>query len=357
MCEYLRTLHDASAGAQQVDDLEFSKYFFHMVEKGQNASIPYNTERIHLIRVPKASSSSLSTVARRIAGCEPYGPCCKFPGDPPGSCPTKGLFACHTQGHVIGCTGHNSNYPALLNPTIKSITMLREPYSRAVSAFFYGGSQHNNKCTRGLHLCFLEYTSSSKWKNPAVKLLTGGNAYANERICRYSKDCRSSLELAVTNLRRLHVLGISEMWELSMLLLHKKIPSLKPLLIEFQASSFSSSSSSSPSSSSSLTGSVSSSGSETFPSDGFNKSFTSASVRVNQNEVYKKFRQTASIKYATQLQRQNGFDLELYKAALIHFCEDLIQFRLWENMVVRKYWRQRVRVTAINSSDVTIPCF
>ena len=33
--------------------------------------------RVHLIRIPKASSSSLSAVARRMAGCTPAGPCCK----------------------------------------------------------------------------------------------------------------------------------------------------------------------------------------------------------------------------------------------------------------------------------------
>jgi hypothetical protein len=32
--------------------------------------------QVHLMRIPKASSSSLSAVARRIVGCEPPGPCC-----------------------------------------------------------------------------------------------------------------------------------------------------------------------------------------------------------------------------------------------------------------------------------------
>ena len=37
---------------------------------------------MQLIRVPKASSTSLSVVARRMVGCSPPGPCCRFPGDP-----------------------------------------------------------------------------------------------------------------------------------------------------------------------------------------------------------------------------------------------------------------------------------
>ena len=39
----------------------------------KNNKINSNNVKIHLIRVPKASSSSLSAVARRIVGCSPPG--------------------------------------------------------------------------------------------------------------------------------------------------------------------------------------------------------------------------------------------------------------------------------------------
>lgn len=45
-----------------------------------------------LVRVPKAGSSEISLIARRLGGCTPRGPCCNWPGDPPGSCPAKGLM-------------------------------------------------------------------------------------------------------------------------------------------------------------------------------------------------------------------------------------------------------------------------
>jgi len=64
-------------------------------------------------------------------------------GDPPGTCPAVGLFSCHTEGRVIGCVGHNSNYPTLLNSEIPSISIMREPIARAISAFFYPGAHHN----------------------------------------------------------------------------------------------------------------------------------------------------------------------------------------------------------------------
>jgi hypothetical protein len=38
--------------------------------------------KVHLIRIPKASSSSISAIARRLVGCNPPGPCCRYPGNP-----------------------------------------------------------------------------------------------------------------------------------------------------------------------------------------------------------------------------------------------------------------------------------
>jgi len=118
-------------------------------------------EVAHLIRVPKASSSSLSIIARRLVGCSPPGPCCKYPGDPPGSCPAKGLFNCQTDGKLIGCTHHYPNYEYLQNNKVISISMMREPVSRAVSAFFYPGIHHNSKCKASQEQCFNEYTDNN----------------------------------------------------------------------------------------------------------------------------------------------------------------------------------------------------
>jgi hypothetical protein len=100
---------------------------------------------LHLMRVPKASSSSLSTVARRVVGCEPPGPCCKWPGDPIGSCPNKRLFDCEIERKVVGCTGHNPHYSSLQSSKLASITIIREPIARSISGFFYP-NHHNMEC-------------------------------------------------------------------------------------------------------------------------------------------------------------------------------------------------------------------
>ena len=118
--------------------------------------------KLHLIRIPKASSTALSTVARRLVGCDPPGPCCKFPGDPVGSCPDKRLFDCEKQGKVIGCIHHKPFIRFLYtHPDTPTITMLRNPISRSVSAFSHGGIHCNSKCTSSLDYCFHQYTNSS----------------------------------------------------------------------------------------------------------------------------------------------------------------------------------------------------
>ncbi len=65
--------------------IDYANFFYDLAVNRQNGNfsnvVNIGGRPLHLIRIPKASSSALSTVARRIAGCEPYGPCCKYPGN------------------------------------------------------------------------------------------------------------------------------------------------------------------------------------------------------------------------------------------------------------------------------------
>lgn len=202
-------------------------------EKTATAAV-VEPQQIHLLRIPKASSSALSQVARRAVGCYPPGPCCKYPGDPPGTCPSKQLFSCQLTNRVIGCTSHNANYPALLNNSIPSWTMIREPISRALSAFFYPGIHHNSACHNDIHHCFRQYCTDNRWKNIVTKMLTGANAYTNIETCLTIDQCPNSVELAIHNLKYISFIGVAECWELSLLLLHSKFPYFKPSKEEFE---------------------------------------------------------------------------------------------------------------------------
>lgn len=300
---------------QQVHSISFGEEFYKIAIDLPNVNESYYSQLnkpIHLLRIPKASSSSLSTIARRLVGCEPPGPCCKWPGDPPGSCPSKRLFACQTEGRVIGCTHHYPNYDALLRKSTMSISIMREPKQRAVSAFFYPGIHHNNKCKSSIENCFREYSSSPKWKNIATKMITGAYAYGSELACEHERQCKNSLELAIRNLDYFAFMGVAEMWELSMLILHKKIPQLKPLLSDFLIFENSHSDSSLP--------------------------VRSDAHRTNRDEPYQTFKQDAHIKYSELLSAQNGLDCILYQHVVQRLCNDVHKYQLWGNPLVRQYW-------------------
>lgn len=199
-----------------------------------NTTHYHDIPKIHIIRIPKAGSSSLSAVARRAVGCGPPGPCCRYPGEPKGSCPLREMFACQEQKRVIGCTDHFPYLWYLFRNDVPTISMMRNPFSRALSGFFYPGIHHNSECTDNIASCFVQYTRNAKWRNIAVKMLTGDYGYSPRQTCVANTTCTHSLQLAIENLSHFTFMGVAEMWELSLLILHQKMPSLRPNLNEFR---------------------------------------------------------------------------------------------------------------------------
>lgn len=300
----------------------------------RSKSLPHNNSvaviggplsRIQLIRIPKASSTSLSVVARRLMGCSPPGPCCKYPGDPPGSCPHRELFTCQQQFKVIGCTGHNVDYHVLLDGKVPTISIIREPRSRSLSAYFYPGHHHNSECMEGLLPCFEMYLDDSRFRNIAVKMFTGEYAYAPARTCQHTVDCRHSLEAAKQNVER-HVvfLGIAELWELSLVVLHKRFPNFAPDISEF-----------------SLAEGTSDSEKLAQPITLTNNSIP-MNVRINRDSTYLDFKNMALTQYLTKLNAQSALDSALYQFALERFCAELHTLHLWKLKRVQSYWRNHL---------------
>jgi hypothetical protein len=281
-----------------------------------NQDVPKKLEHIHLVRIPKAGSSSFSVVARRIVGCEPPGPCCRWPGDPVGSCPSKDLFDCQLQRKVIGCTGHNPEFNILKSGMMSSVSMIRDPLARSISAFFYP-NHHNMECQGDLNHCFQLYMKDNRFQNIAVKMLCGDNPYMNHPTCRNISQCRHSLEMAIHNLKYFQFFGIMELWELSLLLFHFTFPQLPPSVEEF--SLYSPASFSNSSSPHHLQG-----------------------IRENTNANYSAFKETARELYAAELLQQNHLDIELYKLLKTKFHDQLIEKNLWDFPIVQDYWKEKL---------------
>lgn len=333
----------------QAETVDYGLEFYNIALRlynisARNLSFSKLPSKIHLIRVPKASSSSLSTIARRIVGCEPYGQCCKYPGTPVGSCASKMLFECQLQGKVVGCTHHYPNYKELVDVNIFTMSMMRLPLNRSVSAFFYPGIHHNSNCKKSQDMCFIEYTKNEQWQNIAVKLLIGEYAYANIPI-----KSDKQLQLAISNLMKyVNFMGISEIWALSLLLLHQKLPFLKPLKDEFLMydqtytnnapigdriiSEFDSTNDHKGLYNLKVMKQLSQSNrTSVIKSNKYN--------RMNENQDYTSFKKTAFEKYKTYLQNQNKYDLILYDKVIEKLCHELRIYNLWNINIVQDYWK------------------
>jgi len=271
---------------------------------------------IHLLRIPKASSTSMSVLARRMVGCEPPGPCCLWPGFPPGSCPSKDLGRCLAgKRRVIGCINHNSNLESLKSNTTPTFSMMRHPYSRAFSGFFYPGPHHNKSCTGDIETCFVEYTKSPQWQNVAVKMLTGGYAYSPNITCVRKGHCEHSLDDALVNLSLVSFMGITELWELSLAVLHLSWPRFEPKLEDFHLNE---------------------------RELGHLKEISHLAEMSHFKELRRSLEPTWRRKYLHLLELQNALDLVLYKRVVERLCAEVRRLGLWQHEFVREYWRAKV---------------
>ena len=111
------------------------------------------------------------------------------------------------------------------------------------------------------------------------------------------------------------------MWELSMLLLHYKLPHFQPILDEFKLS-------------------------ESHESlSNYNNSEvgirTNPSIRANSGKKYNAFKAQAIQKFSRELDRQNNLDIKLFEVVVANMCNDLHEYGLWNYDIVREYWQKK----------------
>jgi len=317
------------------DGIEEQFYNLILNHKSRNMSYSLSSSitKMHLIRIPKASSSSLSAIARRMVNCDPPGPCCRYPGDPPGSCPapksSPNLLMCTKK--IIGCVHHFPNVEYLNKPLSErliTISMMREPISRSLSAFAYHPphtlSKKNHlecKDTPFSNDCFTKYVSNKLYNNIAVKMLAGAFPYANQEVC--ANNCKYSYEKAKINLDKLTLMGITELWALSILILYAKIPQIEPKLEEFYA----------------------------YSSGGGDKGVYS---RKNRGEDYMEFKKTVKSNFPGELDHQNHYDVLLYADSIRLLCDHLHDEGFWKYDIVKQNWNQSV---PIQYNDAAPRCY
>eukprot|EP00903_Cladosiphon_okamuranus_P008206 g7901.t1 len=197
-------------------------------------------DELQLVRVPKAGSSEASVIARRLGGCVPRGPCCRFPGDPVGSCPAEGLMC----PAVNGCTSHYMGLKALdtlKDPAVFSMTNLRGVVDRLVSGFFYT-KPHSPSCAHADNVdyenCFTEMVDDSNYQNIAARMLTGHYAYeGSAELCLDKQQareadggdyCAADLGDVIQGACNVNFVTMCETWESSVLLLFETLPWLGP---------------------------------------------------------------------------------------------------------------------------------
>jgi hypothetical protein len=163
---------------------------------------------INSIRIPEAEGhSSLSVIARALAGCHPDGfPCCQYPGSPAGSCPRKGL-ECPS---VVGCMGHIPQRP--VNEPL--ITAFQHPESRVIS-LFHSFPPHRPIPENDYSWdTFRTYVKTPKYQNIVTRMMNFKSPY---------DDAAGSLSTAKQTVCKMDWYKIEELPILSALLLYESL--------------------------------------------------------------------------------------------------------------------------------------
>lgn len=301
---------------------------------------------LNTIRIPKAASSALSVTARALAGCKPDGfPCCLDNVHGIDTCPIANLYC----PYVRGCVGHLPEYEFMdssLPIAESTITMVRHPVARGVSAFFYKPPHRpGNKCFTWQ--CFLrDYISNPVYSNPMTKMLVGKYAYDpdwflndNDNNNNNNSEGTNSnhtemnmyenvIQQAKDRLCRMQWFGISE-WPLaSALLLYESHPFSKllpnPVVFGLPPTNITSTSAST------LNRRFEKKKANSTRNDADNtlsssSSAEAAALRKNNNQAYQEFKKGVFVQgNGTQLlQRENAADMEIYDFALHVFCQRL----------------------------------
>jgi hypothetical protein len=288
---------------------------------------------LNMLRIPKAGSSALSITARALIGCAPDGfPCCQNTTKPSRitkACP-RGDLHCPA---IRGCIDHKGEYA---DDDPLTITMIRHPVARALSAFFYVPPHRPRGACRTMQCFQHQFLQQDQYRNPMTKMLSGYHAYYSSLPTSIVIDPETaqqpiSIQRAKSRLCSMSWFGLVEMPIASALILYETHPfdQLVPNPVVFGL----------PPQVAAPTYYLASIDDKTeihhhHEQEANNKNSSTLNLtRKNPKEIYKQFKSTVFVQQnGTQLvQQYHDMDMAVYDFAVDLFCRRL--FAAHENHV------------------------
>ena len=152
---------------------------------------PKQAIRLHFMHIPKCGGTSMTAVLREVmCDVDPVrmSDCCTNPG----FCDMGSNRKCAA---IKGCVNHFANRQFIFKPELPSVTIMRHPVSRLVSAWFYRCHSPNSDCfqvrpefklikqKKKPKAVFSEYLEMIEYNNIMTRMLGAGSfPYKNVNI-------------------------------------------------------------------------------------------------------------------------------------------------------------------------------
>ena len=186
---------------------------------------PKSAMDLHFIHIPKCGGTSMTSILRQVAcevDSERNEDCCTNPG----FCDFHAHRRCTS---IKGCINHFPQTEWIYKAP-PSITILREPMSRLLSAWFYRGHSPNQdffqvrpwfkeiKDGKRPRVTFDEYLDMPEYNNIQTRML-GANSFPYKNVT-ISKDL---YDTAVNALDNMYFIGLQEVYDLSVKIMLREL--------------------------------------------------------------------------------------------------------------------------------------